>query len=161
MALEVIDGGAEQAENLWPDYVRACKSHDWFHAMSDNYGVHQAGKSAKDRLDKLHARMRAVDEIRADVIYWKCCPWMDVLGQEVEPSTGKLMDDRDIEHLAIDVNMLAVELAGDPAFETIVELATRIGAAGLRINRRKPARDRAEAAADYIAKRIVAGESDV
>ncbi|MGB5812414.1 MAG: hypothetical protein WBG86_17885 [Polyangiales bacterium] len=130
-------------EEKWAEFEARLRSHDWYHAMSDSYGVHVKGRAAMSAISIQHAELGAIDPDRADLLYWGHCPWFDNFGRTLVAGSLELADDQDLSALAAKSDELSRQIANDPSFKGVVDICRDISLHGKRIASRESQRVRA------------------
>lgn len=59
------------AEDPWAEYERLLAAHDWYHDMSDDHRVWEAGRASLERITFLRGRLNAVGAERAEALWRK------------------------------------------------------------------------------------------
>jgi hypothetical protein len=56
--------------DIWEEFERLLKAHDWLYQMSDDFSVWRSGRDARDELDRLYKGLTVIDEPRT-IRLWK------------------------------------------------------------------------------------------
>ena len=62
---------------IWDHYEQCVRNHDWTYEYSDDHSIWVAGNKERDYIDAFRTHLQELDRSRADLLFYKYCPWLN------------------------------------------------------------------------------------